>query len=82
MNTIILIIALQILVVALTGCSQFETKLEEMNRLNFQPPIHPNSKANTAMPRKIVNDLFFNTWSTKSFIQTAPYGCHHPTIGR
>jgi hypothetical protein len=38
MNIIVLIIALQILVVTLTGCSQFETKLEEMNRLNCQPP--------------------------------------------
>jgi uncharacterized lipoprotein YehR (DUF1307 family) len=38
MNIIVLIIVLQILVVTLTGCSQFETKLEEMNRLNCQPP--------------------------------------------
>ena len=37
MKTITLIIILQLIVTLLTGCSQLETKLEEMNQLNCKP---------------------------------------------
>ena len=40
MNTIILIIALQILVVTLTGCAEFQTKIDmmESEQMNCKPP--------------------------------------------
>ena len=37
MQTIALIIVLQAVVTLLTGCSEFETKMEEMNQLNCKP---------------------------------------------
>ena len=37
MKTITLIIVLQLIVTLLTGCSEFETKIEEMNQLQCQP---------------------------------------------
>ena len=37
MKTIILIIVLQFIVTLLTGCAEFETKMEEMNRLTCSP---------------------------------------------
>jgi hypothetical protein len=33
MQTIALIIVLQVIVTLLTGCSEFETKMEEMNQI-------------------------------------------------
>jgi len=40
MNTIILIIALQILVITLTGCAEFQTKMDMMQseQLTCKPP--------------------------------------------
>jgi len=40
MNTVILIIVLQILVVTLTGCAEFQTKLDMMQseQLTCRPP--------------------------------------------
>ena len=40
MNTVILIIALQILVIALTGCAEFQTKVDMMKseQLTCKPP--------------------------------------------
>jgi len=50
MNIIVLIIALQIFVVTLTGCSQFETKIDEMNRLNCEvPPVHSVCEPNESL---------------------------------
>ena len=37
MQTIALIIVLQVMVTLLTGCSEFETKIEEMNQLTCKP---------------------------------------------
>ena len=37
MKTITLIIILQLIVTLLTGCAEFETKLEEMNQLTCRP---------------------------------------------
>jgi hypothetical protein len=37
MKTITLIIILQLIVTLLTGCAEFETKLEEMNQLKCRP---------------------------------------------
>ena len=40
MNTVILIIALQILVITLTGCAEFQTKMDMMQseQLTCKPP--------------------------------------------
>ena len=37
MQTFVLIIVLQVMVTLLTGCSEFEAKIEEMNKLNCKP---------------------------------------------
>ena len=38
MQTIALIIVLQVVVTLLTGCAEFQTKLEMMEQMNCQPP--------------------------------------------
>ena len=38
MKTITLIIILQLIVTLLTGCAEFQTKMEEMNQLTCKPP--------------------------------------------
>jgi hypothetical protein len=40
MNTIILIIALQVVVTLLSGCSVMQNKMDELNGLSCAPPIH------------------------------------------
>ena len=37
MQTLVLIIVLQVIVTLLTGCSEFEAKIEEMNQMNCKP---------------------------------------------
>jgi len=39
MQTIALIIVLQVMVILITGCSEFETKIEEMNQMNCRPDV-------------------------------------------
>jgi hypothetical protein len=39
MQTIALIIVLQVMITLLTGCSEFETKMEERNQLNCRPDV-------------------------------------------
>ena len=49
MNTIILIIALQVAVTLLAGCSVMQNKMDEMNGLTCAPPIHSICEPNESL---------------------------------
>jgi hypothetical protein len=50
MNTILLIIALQIAVTLLSGCSTMQNKIDEMHRLNCEvPPVHSICEPNESL---------------------------------
>jgi hypothetical protein len=50
MNTIILIIALQVAVTLLSGCSVMQNKMDEMNGLRCEvPPIHSICEPNESL---------------------------------
>jgi len=49
MNTIILIIALQVAVTLLAGCSVMQNKMDEMNGLKCAPPIHSICEPNESL---------------------------------
>ena len=50
MNTIILIIALQVAVTLLAGCSVMQNKMNEMNGLNCEvPPVHSICEPNESL---------------------------------
>ena len=49
MNTIILIIALQVAVTLLAGCSVMQNKMDEMNGLKCAPPIHSIFEPNESL---------------------------------
>jgi hypothetical protein len=38
MKIVALIIIMQLVVTLLTGCAEFQTKMEEMNQMNCKPP--------------------------------------------
>ncbi len=50
MNTIILIIALQVAVTLLAGCSVMQNKMDEMNGLSCEvPPVHSICEPNESL---------------------------------
>jgi hypothetical protein len=49
MNTIILIIVLQVVVTLLSGCSAFQNKIDEMNGLSCAPPVHSVCEPNESL---------------------------------
>jgi hypothetical protein len=49
MNTIILIIALQVVVTLLSGCSVMQNKMDELNGLSCAPPIHSICEPNESL---------------------------------
>jgi hypothetical protein len=49
MNTILLIIALQIAVTLLSGCSVMQNKMDELNGLSCAPPVHSVCEPNESL---------------------------------
>ncbi len=49
MNTIILIIVLQVVVTLLSGCSVMQNKMDEMNGLSCVPPTHSVCEPNESL---------------------------------
>jgi uncharacterized lipoprotein YajG len=49
MNTIILIIVLQVAVTLLAGCSVMQNKMNEMNGLSCAPPVHSVCEPNESL---------------------------------
>ncbi len=49
MQTIALIIVLQVVVTLLAGCSVMQNKLDEMNGLKCAPPIHSVCEPNESL---------------------------------
>jgi hypothetical protein len=49
MNTIILIIVLQVAVTLLAGCSVMQDKMDEMNGLSCAPPVHSMCEPNESL---------------------------------
>mgnify|MGYP001568459989 FL=1 len=49
MNTIILIIVLQVAVTLLAGCSVMQDKMDEMNGLSCAPPVHSVCEPNESL---------------------------------
>ena len=49
MNTIILIIVLQVAITLLSGCSAMQNKIDEMNGLSCAPPIHSICEPNESL---------------------------------
>ena len=49
MQTIALIIVLQVMVTLLTGCSVMQNKMDEMNGLSCAPPVHSVCEPNESL---------------------------------
>jgi len=49
MQTIVLIIVLQVMVTLLTGCSVMQNKMDEMNGLSCAPPVHSICEPNESL---------------------------------
>ena len=49
MQTIALIIVLQVMVTLLTGCSVMQNKMDELNGLSCAPPIHSICEPNESL---------------------------------
>ena len=49
MQTIALIIVLQVMVTLLTGCSVMQNKMDELNGLSCAPPIHSVCEPNESL---------------------------------
>ena len=49
MQTIVLIIVLQVMVTLLTGCSVMQNKMDEMNGLSCAPPVHSVCEPNESL---------------------------------
>jgi hypothetical protein len=49
MNTIILIIALQVVVTLLSGCSVMQNKMDELNGVSCAPPVHSVCEPNESL---------------------------------
>ena len=49
MNTIILIIALQVVVMLLSGCSVMQNKMDELNGVSCAPPVHSVCEPNESL---------------------------------
>ena len=49
MNTIILIIALQVVVMLLSGCSVMQNKMDELNGVSCAPPVHSVCEPNKSL---------------------------------
>jgi hypothetical protein len=49
MQTIVLIIVLQVMVTLLTGCSVMQNKMDELNGLSCAPPIHSICEPNESL---------------------------------
>jgi hypothetical protein len=49
MNTIVLIIVLQVVVTFLSGCSVMQDKMNEMNGLSCAPPVHSICEPNESL---------------------------------
>ena len=49
MQTIVLIIVLQVMVTLLTGCSVMQNKMDELNGLSCAPPVHSICEPNESL---------------------------------